>query len=571
MLIRMLPPREDLWAVAAATLAALATAALVVRPHSPAGYLLASAALLVNLYRHGRRGLGRCIATHPAIVAGLLAAYVSRRPDELPQLFGAGAVLLVMVIGEGMVAKVAAPLVDVANAPHWRRLATRGVRRAAIFRINVALMIVVGVCAAAGAPPVLAFTVVSCGAIAQAGLVLAALRATADPRGPKELSRELAHYAPEFLVHFSAPADMAYQVLMWLPHLERVGRPFAVVVREEQHLASVAAATRVPVLYCPSIRALDLVVTRDLRAVYYVNNGMKNLHMLRFTGLLHVQLLHGDSDKTASFNPVTNLYDRVYVAGQAGIDRYRANGVHIPAERFRVVGRPQLARIAVGPRREHPPSPPTVLYAPTWTGFYEDTNHCSLRVATRIITSLLGRGATVILRAHPSTSRNRRAAAQLAAAERLLARDRAATGRAHLWGDRSAREMSLADCVNASDALVADVSSVVTDYLYSGRPFAITDMAGAGAALSSTFPLSRIGYVIDAELTTLEHVLDAMLGPDPLAEQRLDARAYYLGDFPAKAYERVFLETVRGDLDAAGQAGAARTATVSRDAEWATS
>ncbi len=391
------------------------------------------------------------------------------------------------------------------------------------------------------------------------------MRATANPAGPAELSRELVRLEPEFLVHFSAPAGMAYQVTMWLPHLARVGRPFAVVVREAEHLAPVAAATSVPVLHCPSIRALDLVVPRNLRAVYYVNNGMKNVHMLRFTGPLHVQLLHGDSDKTASFNPVTALYDRVYVAGQAGVDRYRANGVNIPAERFRIVGRPQLAGITVGPRRNHPPGPPTVLYAPTWTGFYEDTNHCSLAIAGAIISGLLGRGVTVILRAHPSTSRNRRAAAHLAAAERLLARDRAATGREHLWGDRSACEMSLVDCVNASDALIADVSSVVTDYLYSGRPFAITDMANAGAALASTFPLSRIGYVIDPGLATLEHVLDAMLGPDPLAERRLAARAHYLGDAAAEAYEHVFVDAVRADLDGA------TTVTVSGDTEWATS
>ncbi|MFC7479903.1 CDP-glycerol glycerophosphotransferase family protein [Luedemannella flava] len=481
----------------------------------------------------------------PALAAGLLAAYLIRQPDGAPALLAAGAILLLLQMGEGVFAKLATPLLTVTNAAGWRRLATRGVHPTAILTVNVTVLGVFGVCAAAGAPPAVALVAVSGGALIQAALLLAALRSTTSPSGPVELSHELARFAPEFLVHFSAPESMSYQLTMWLPALERVGRPFAVVVREPWHVAEVAAVTRVPVLHCPTIRALDQIITPSLRAVFYVNNSMKNLHMLRFTGALHIQLMHGDSDKAASHNPVTALYDRVYVAGQAGIDRYRAHGVEIPADRFRVVGRPQLADITVGPRRAHPP---TVLYAPTWTGFYEDTNHCSLRVADRILVSLLARGATVILRAHPSTRRNHRAAGQLAAAERLLARDRASSGRAHVWGEASSREMSLVDCINEADALVADVSSVVTDFLYSGRPFAVTDMAGAGAAFAATFPLSRIGYVIDPQLTSLEHVLDLMLGPDPLADQRLQARAYYLGDFPPAMYERAFTDTVRADV-----------------------
>ena len=52
--------------------------------------------------------------------------------------------------------------------------------------------------------------------------------------------------------------------------------------------------------------------------------------MVRFNQLTHIQLLHGDSDKASSFNPVTAMFDRIFVAGQAAIDRYAANGVLIP-------------------------------------------------------------------------------------------------------------------------------------------------------------------------------------------------------------------------------------------------
>jgi hypothetical protein len=533
-------------ALATNALAVLAAGTLILTPYAPLGYLLVVATLVGNVIRHGRRGLGRCVSTHPLLVAGVLAAYAHERPDTGVELLVTGCLLLMLVVGEGMVAKAATAPVRIANLPPWRHRAGGGLT-VVMFGLNVALIAALVVCAAADLPPAVALAVVSCGALAQGALALDALRVAADPDRLAWVGRELGRHEPAFLVHFSSPRGMTYQVIMWLSHLERVGQPFVVVVREEHHLAEVAAATRAPVVLATTIRALEQTIVPTVRAVVYVNNGMKNTHALRFNQLCHIQLLHGDSDKAASYNPVTAIFDRVYVAGQAGIDRYQAHGVDIPADRFRIVGRPQLAPIAVGPRRTTPPTT-TVLYAPTWTGFYEDANHCSLPVAEQILASLLARGITVILRAHPYTARNRAAAAHLARAERLLARDRASSGRAHLWGDASARDLSLVDCINRADALIADVSSVVTDFLYSGRPFAITDMADDGPSFPAAFPMARIGYVIDPRLANLEHSLDLLLGTDPMAEQRLRARAYYLGDIPAESYDEAFVAAIRADL-----------------------
>src|SRR5690625_5823159 len=68
--------------------------------------------------------------------------------------------------------------------------------------------------------------------------------------------------------------------------------------------------------------------------------------------MTHVQLLHGDSDKASSFNPVTAFYDNVFVAGQAGIDRYENNGVDIPKHKFTIVGRPQVESVEQQGRSE---------------------------------------------------------------------------------------------------------------------------------------------------------------------------------------------------------------------------
>ena len=64
-----------------------------------------------------------------------------------------------------------------------------------------------------------------------------------------------------------------------------------------------------------------------LRCVFYVNNALRNVHVVRYAGVRHVQLNHGDSDKATSYNPVFRMFDRNFVAGQAAVDRFGAHGI----------------------------------------------------------------------------------------------------------------------------------------------------------------------------------------------------------------------------------------------------
>ena len=63
---------------------------------------------------------------------------------------------------------------------------------------------------------------------------------------------------------------------------------------------------------------------------------------MRFQHLTHIYLGHGDSDKPPSYNPTHAMYDQIFAAGPAAARRYAAHGVSIPAEKFRIVGRPQV-------------------------------------------------------------------------------------------------------------------------------------------------------------------------------------------------------------------------------------
>ncbi|MFC8731668.1 CDP-glycerol glycerophosphotransferase family protein [Luteimicrobium sp. NPDC057192] len=384
----------------------------------------------------------------------------------------------------------------------------------------------------------LAALVVALGTAAAFVLVTrAAIRAKATVTA--RIAQALRSYDAPVMVYLSGPEGTEYQLGVWLRTLERLSVRLVVVVRETALARVVAGMTSLPVVSAPAMADLEGLQVETFRVALYVNNGAKNGHNVRYRELTHVQLLHGDSDKPSSYNPVTAMFDKIFVAGQAGIDRYAAHGVEIPADKFVVVGRPQVADIAAAA-----PGAPlrTVLYAPTWTGFNQDNDFGSLDpTGPAIVRALLARGWTVVFRPHPYSLDDARSLAAIEEIHQLLEADAAASGHEHVFGDRASSTMSIVDCFNLSDALVSDVSSVPADYLYSAKPFVITQVDdGPSDAFLDEFPLARASYVARLkEPGSLEAALDA-LEHDASSSEREAMRSYYLGDFPRDEYADVF-------------------------------
>jgi hypothetical protein len=107
------------------------------------------------------------------------------------------------------------------------------------------------------------------------------------------------------------------------------------------------------------------------------------------------------------------------------------------------------------------------------------------------------------------------------------------------------KDMDLKDCFNASDAMISDVSAVVTDYLQSQKPFAMVAVDSNSEQLMETAPVAVASYVLAGDLTNLPETLDKLLGDDPLVHRRMETRAYYLGDFDAQDPAQPFLQAAR--------------------------
>lgn len=359
----------------------------------------------------------------------------------------------------------------------------------------------------------------------------------------------LEKYAPAFVFYWDAPRGTAYQVGMWLPYLKRIGEPFFIMVRNPNTFDQAASVSDgVPVVLARAMADMDRLVPASLTTAFYANNGAKNAHFVRYPHISHVQLLHGDSDKASSYNPVTAMFDRVYVAGQAGIDRYIEHDVDIPREKFRIVGRPQVEDVA---RETDPISQkkrPIVLYAPTWRGAYSDASYSSLPVAPELFDRLLERECSVIFRPHPYCERDPEFREIIQVLHAKLAAHTAETGTVHVYGEEAETHMSVVDCFNACDAMISDVSSVVVDFLYSEKPFALISMGMTEEQFIDEFPLARAGYVMDENPAGWSVQLDALLTADPLALDRRNMRVHYLGDFAPENYAEAFVAEARNQV-----------------------
>jgi hypothetical protein len=390
--------------------------------------------------------------------------------------------------------------------------------------------------------------------------------------------------SPQVVLYHSGPAGTAYQINMWLPVL--ADRKAVVILRQPMHLAELIP-TALPILCIPSgSDVMDLELPTARLALYVANVG-DNQHLIRSAGMKHVFVGHGDSDKAASANRISKIYDEVWVAGPAGRERYRVADVGVGDDAIVEVGRPQLASVSpkgAGGRF-------TALYAPTWEGWSDDMFLTSLPgMGVEIVTRLLAAGVRVIYRPHPLTGTRSAAArsahqkivalladtspapsstAEVAAVRARIAAltptfSRAADGaerarecgprpdavaeivaaQAHLedlyWRHRDPAAHAyvpvtpgIFSCFNQSDLLISDISSVVSDFAASGKPYVVTNLADLPEPrFRAENTAARGAYLLSAaRVGELDGILAEVRPPgaDPLARERARSREYLLG------------------------------------------
>lgn len=352
----------------------------------------------------------------------------------------------------------------------------------------------------------------------------------------------LENYQPCFVFYFSAPSkSFSYHIKMWFPYLKLLNLKFYIMVREKEHVAELLNFVEdTPIVFAGSLGNMEKYLPTSVQMAFYANNGTKNTHLVRFNHLLHIQLLHGDSEKPPSFNPVSKMYDKLFVSGQRAIDRYAENNVIIHKDSFEIVGRPQISNIKLIEKHKKSESTLTVLFAPTWVGFHEDTKFSSLFYIYDVIKYLIESKLKVkiILRLHPLTDRSdKKTSEYLKKIEALLNKDRDI-----LYSDRD-----IIDDFNESDCIVTDTSSVPIDFLYSEKPIIHIDVNGLSDYYKTDKRYEQYStcvYMIDSKYRNVDEVFNSVFNNDILLEKRKIVKSYYHGSFD-QPLEEVFVATVK--------------------------
>jgi hypothetical protein len=241
-------------------------------------------------------------------------------------------------------------------------------------------------------------------------------------------------------------------------------------------------------------------------------------------------------------------YDRVFVAGQAAVDRILGELLWFDPQRLVPVGRPQLT--APSPRPGTPTGPATVLYAPTWEGAQASMAYSSvLSHGVPLVRSLFAEGFRVVYRPHPRTGANRSDMARADAAVRAVFEEPAARRAGAV-----VTEVPLADAFAAADALITDVSSLAVEWLPTRRPLVVTVPAEQGAAVGRSRLLDTVPRLRAEEAGAAGRLISGRLEDDVEAAARDELMDYYLGGPPGTAALGRFIDacdTLLKDRDAA--------------------
>lgn len=354
--------------------------------------------------------------------------------------------------------------------------------------------------------------------------VLGAARPGARATAVQAANQAVAALAPEVVIYFDATPEEIYQVLQWVEPVRRLGRPAAIILRS-QEIFDRLGAQPLPMICTPYNGTIASLPLPDKVVALFVTHTGNNLAMIRRPEARTVFVGHGDSDKPDSVNRFARVYDEVWVAGPLGRRRYAEAGAGVRDEGIVEIGRPQVT-----PGEGDVADPPVIVYAPTWEGWGDDPHHSSLaQVGPALVARLVRQGSQVRYRPHPLTG-NRSPAMRVANAA-----IRAMTGSVEVVPGAESLEQTLA----GASGLVADVSSVISEWLAFDRPYAVADTRGLGVdAFHTRFPTTAGGFVLGLDLDGLDEFLTAArAGTDSTAAARRALVLDALGD-PATSQPR---------------------------------
>ena len=333
----------------------------------------------------------------------------------------------------------------------------------------------------------------------------------------------------DIALYFPDQPAKLYQLTQWLPVFENnKDLTTIVVVRNIETYQELLPITNLQVLLVPKYEVLMALYDRaSFHAVAYVNNGWTNFQSLSFQQAVHIHVNHGESDKICMVSNQAKAYDKVFVAGQAAIDRHRSAIAWFDLSHLVPVGRPQLDLTVTSSLPAT--TLKTITYAPTWEGEDDANNYTSVDLyGPQIARAALAiPGARFVYKPHPRVA--------LSDDPKVHGNHNEIVGMIKNAGGEHAYlpSANILGVLPETNVLISDVSSVTLDHLYLApdSPILLTDRRSDRDQLLADSPMATACDVIDAEsIGNISEILNSALDSDSHRSERSAMRTYYFGD-----------------------------------------
>ncbi|RJT46880.1 hypothetical protein [Rahnella woolbedingensis] len=332
------------------------------------------------------------------------------------------------------------------------------------------------------------------------------------------------------LLHTGEGVRCAYQLEQWVDEFITSNEKFAILTRNiEMYKWAVKQYPYLDIVYAKAAIDVENILNKlpYLKGIYYFSNTGNLIHTLRYNIYQHIFLGHGDSDKAASAHKYFRVYDEIWVAGQAHIDRFKNARFDASHLSFVKVGRPTLKQIikkSVANLNE-PKSIRNLTYFPTWEGVYEENNYSSAHLSVVMLPELQARlECNVFAKYHPLTSSRDKTLENIGTA---LTKSFAGQPFSLEISDKTVPVEKL--IVN-SDIFICDISAVVSECISSLCPIFIYIPTDRNIVTSSSdMQYSDYAYAFSS-IPQLMSLIETVIveGNDFLAEARYKALDYLL-------------------------------------------
>lgn len=335
------------------------------------------------------------------------------------------------------------------------------------------------------------------------------------------------------VVYVSGLANVAYQINQWISVLQELDQSVIILVRQRGIYRGMIE-TDIPVVYARNMIHVEKVLSLNAKVVLYPANTMHNVQALRQYKLKHFFINHGESDKSVNQSKLLQAYDKLLVAGPLAHDRLIEAGLSLRDNQVEYVGRPQtqlkLNKLTENERIDND-SIIRVLYAPTWEGFVELSDYCSIREnGLRLLRELIHcEGVEVTFKPHPYTGK------RSASTKRYLSEMLRFCAENSIEVVASLKDIH--DCMNDSDVLITDISSVLNDYLYTEKPIILTvNDKMKNYDMLEDFPSSKAAYLY-SDSDNISGIMEDIRGIDSLKLVRSEVLSRSLGENSERSLE----------------------------------